>query len=247
MSSIPIYILPGLDGTDLLLQRFVELAPSEMSVQVIPLPDDPDDNYDSLVEEVLKVIGGVPCHIIAESFSGPIGILLARRFPEVVCRLTLVSSFAQSPTPSFAKFVPWKLLFRMPMPNFVANRYFLGSESALAPMLRKAIGTTSVATLARRIRCVMKVNVSQELSEIACPIDYVWPSNDRLVPLWSVRNKHLEDKPKHVCDSNPWAASYNANQTKGDLERYFESPARLTYWWETKVRFESKHCSGGDK
>ena len=189
MSSIPIYILPGLDGTDLLLQRFVELAPSETLVQVIPLADDPDANYDSLVEEVLKVIGAfVPCHIIAESFSGPIGILLARRFPEVVCRLTLVSSFAQSPTPSFAKFVPWKLLFRMPMPNFVANRYFLGSESALAPMLRKAIGTTSVATLARRIRCVMKVNVSQELSEIACPIDYVWPSNDRLVPLWSVRN-----------------------------------------------------------
>ncbi len=73
MNSIPIYILPGLDGTDLLLQRFVELAPLETSVQVIPLPDDPHANYDSLVEEVLKVIERVPCHIIAESFSGPIG------------------------------------------------------------------------------------------------------------------------------------------------------------------------------
>ena len=42
-----IVMLPGLDGTDLLLDHFVELAPAGVTVTVVPLPDDPNDDYES--------------------------------------------------------------------------------------------------------------------------------------------------------------------------------------------------------
>ena len=42
-----IVMLPGLDGTDLLLEHFVELAPACVTVTVVPLPDDPNDDYES--------------------------------------------------------------------------------------------------------------------------------------------------------------------------------------------------------
>ena len=114
MSSSPTIILPGLDGTDLLLDRFVELSPESGSTSVLAIPDDASDDYESLTDKFAARIAHYhSCHIIAESFSGPLGILLAHRFPEIVRRLTLVATFATSPTSVIARIVPWSMLYRI--------------------------------------------------------------------------------------------------------------------------------------
>ena len=41
METITTLVLPGLDGTDLLLDRFGRLAPPTYDVTVLTLPDDP--------------------------------------------------------------------------------------------------------------------------------------------------------------------------------------------------------------
>jgi len=95
-----IVILPGLDGNDLLLTRFIELVPAGFTATVMPLPDDPADDYESLSSSLaVRLRQLAPCHLVAESFSGPLGILLAFRHPDIVARLTLVASFASSPAP----------------------------------------------------------------------------------------------------------------------------------------------------
>jgi len=227
--ELPIFILPGLDGSDSLLHRFADLAPPNVSVRILALPDDPKADYDCLVSQISAMIGSTPCHLIAESFSGPIGILLAHRIPEVVSRLTLVASFASAPTPSIARYLPWSLLFRLPMPRFIAKRYFLGSATSLIPNLRAAIRTTSVPTLVQRIRCVMNVNVTDELSEIKCPIDYVRPSKDRLIPDWSFRNLLMINPNIYVI---PIDGPHLIMQAKPEetmtaiLGRTFESPIK---------------------
>ena len=92
-------ILPGLDGTELLLSRFHELAPESHKVTVFPLPDDPMANYGTLCDHFSERFRSFEsCHLIVESFSGPLGILLAHRHPETITRLTLVATFASPPT-----------------------------------------------------------------------------------------------------------------------------------------------------
>ena len=183
MESSSTIVLPGLDGTDLLLDGFIKLAPESHSCRVIALPDDPNDNYESLFGKLLSQLRDYQsCHLIAESFSGPVAILLAHQHPELIERLTLVASFADSPVPFAGRFLPWSLLVRVTIPRMIALRYFVGADREMAAKLIDAIGQTSPATLAKRINLLMNVDVCDELAQIRCPIRYIRPTGDRLVP-----------------------------------------------------------------
>ncbi len=143
MNPVNTIILPGLDGTDRLLARFCELAPESIHASVCSLPDDPTKNYDSLCDhffEQFRVLES--CHLIAESFSGPLGILLAHRLPDIIKRLTLVATFATPPGPFLSRFVPWSLVFRLPMPSLIARHYFAGANRLLIDELKNRRTTT---------------------------------------------------------------------------------------------------------
>ncbi len=178
-----IVVLPGLDGTGLLLKRFCEYAPDGVDVEVLALPNDPIDDYDTIGDFISERIRGLEsCDLVTESFSGPIGILLAHRHPEIVRSLTLVASFANSPAPAFAKVIPWSILVRLPMPSFFAKRFLVGSDDSLVSELKRAIRQTSPKTLVRRLQCLMNIDVTGPLSELKSELIYIRPIQDRLIP-----------------------------------------------------------------
>jgi len=218
-----IVILPGLDGTDLLLARFVELAPAGVTVTIVPLPDDPNDDYELLTNKIASRLQELaPCHLIAESFSGPLGILLACRHPEMVQRLTLVASFAKSPAPWIARCMPWSVIFRLPLPLAVARYFFVAGDRGLAMTLRTAIRRTPAATLTKRLHCLLNVDVRSELASLRCPVEYLRPARDRLVPARAVRailnaNRNVTvreiDGPHLILQTRPeqaWTAMVDA-------------------------------------
>lgn len=143
-------VLPGLDGTDLLLNRFRQLAPPAHDVTVLTLPDDPKAGYTDLCDhfsETIETTG--QCVLIGESFSGPLAVLLAHRHPLMVVHLVLVATFVVSPAPFVASVIPWSLVFQLPLPSFVARRFMLGySDNDLVTQLQVAVGTVSPRTLA---------------------------------------------------------------------------------------------------
>lgn len=195
MPSDAILILPGLDGSDLMLGEFERLCSGVRPTTVGILPSDETLDYYGLADHFSSMVRDVSdCHIVAESFSGPIGILLAHRYPQIVSRLTLVASFATSPVPRITSILPWSLLFKLPMPSLVARYFFVGNYIQQVPVLRKAISQNTSAVLRHRLRLIQNVNVTHELSELKCPLSYIRPSHDRLVPQSCV------DK---VVDSNP--------------------------------------------
>lgn len=219
MESTRYVLLPGLDGTDLLLNRFCELAPNPDLISVVPLPDDPANDYRELCELLtprIRETGG--CHLIAESFSGPLGILLAHCLPDIVKRLTLVASFADSPIPFFARWLPWSMLFRVPLPQFMARFLFVGSDGEMGKRLRLALQKTTRHTLVQRMRFLSQVNVCLELGQIRCPIRYIRPTQDRLVSRRSLNkilaaNKRVSvrevDGPHLIMQTRPqqtWSA-----------------------------------------
>ena len=182
MPSESIVILPGLDGTDQMLGEFCRLCAETALTKVLTLPSDTSLDYPALAKHFSSEIRRLgKCHVIAESFSGPIGILLAREFPQHVSRLTLVASFARSPVPRIAVCLPWSVLFRLPLPSFVSKRYFVGQTASLTPRLRSAIRQNSIEVLRHRLKLVQQVDVLAELSEIECPVTYLRATNDRLV------------------------------------------------------------------
>ena len=183
MPDSSILILPGLDGTDLMLGRFRELCATKHRATVGTLPDDTMSDYSALADHFASMVAEMhACHIIAESFSGPIGILLAKRHPEIVTRLTLIASFATSPMPKLGALLPWTLVFRYPMPNWVARHFFVGEHRSVTPVLKNAVRQNTPAILRHRLNLVQKVNLLEEYSELKCRLSYLRPSNDRLVP-----------------------------------------------------------------
>ena len=183
MPDPTILILPGLDGTDLMLGQFFELCAAEHQATVATLPSDTSLDYLGLADHFSSLVTEMPaCHIIAESFSGPIGILLAKRHPEIVVRLTLVASFASPPMPKLGSLLPWTLVFRLPMPAWVARLFFVGNYKTLIPTLKNAIRQNTAAVLRHRLSLVQNVDLLDEYSKLECRLSYLRPSNDRLVP-----------------------------------------------------------------
>lgn len=183
MPNATILILPGLDGTDLMLGRFRQLCSDDHSVIVATLPDEASSSYPELADHFSSVVRDLAsCHIIAESFSGPIGILLALRHPEIVERLTLVASFASSPVPKLASLLPWWIAFRFPMPAFIARAFFVGNCDSVIPVLKTAVRNDPPKVLRHRLRLVQQVDLLEEYSKLNCQLSYIRPTKDRLVP-----------------------------------------------------------------
>ena len=84
-----------MDGTGRLFDRLRAALPQRFDVQVISYPTNELLGYDALAERI--TIPSEPFAIVAESFSGPIGITLAARNLTHLRALVLVASFAQSP------------------------------------------------------------------------------------------------------------------------------------------------------
>lgn len=126
-----------------------------------------------------------PYWLLAESFSGPIGISIAACAPTNLRGLILCCSFARNPLLWLAfarhliglapvKLLPTVLLSRLILGRFTTTR----RRAALAMALR----SVSQAALQARARAVLAVNVSKELARIDLPVIYLRATEDRIVP-----------------------------------------------------------------
>lgn len=211
-----VFVFPGLNGTRELLEAFKRAAPPGYEVTLVEFPDDPSAGYEEFCGQFGELISSVEdCVLIGESWSGPLTVMLARRFPEIVNRVVLVASFVESPMPFYARVIPWGLVFRFPMPGWAVRMLMLGrSGGELVSQVQSTVKNVSSATLAHRVREVIAVDVRRELQELKCLIEYVRPTRDRMVRRASVEAiiKHgkrvsvLEtDGPHLILQTNPVA------------------------------------------
>ncbi len=101
-SSAPaLVLLPGLDGTGILFNQFVEaIEPCVRTRRIVAYPPDEPLGYaelEALTREALP--RDRPCVVLGESFSGPIAIRLAAERPPQVVGLILCVTFAKNPYP----------------------------------------------------------------------------------------------------------------------------------------------------
>ena len=118
---VALVLLPGLDGTGLLLAEFAASFGPEVEVIFVSYPDDPEAGYSELDQIAHSYLPtNQPFFLLGESFSGPIAISIAASSPPGLLGMVLCCSFARSPLPflSFTRLVadifPVKTLPGMP-------------------------------------------------------------------------------------------------------------------------------------
>lgn len=180
-----IVILPGLDGTGRLLTEFARELGDAREVQIVSYPV----NLTAYAELEVWLEPRLPSEdyaLVAESFSGPLAIRIARRNTSALKHLILVATFARRPVRAPAALL--KVLRRAPhLPDIMARAslpFVMGGErppgflAAYIATLRE----TPWSTLVDRLQAVMTVDVRDELAGIGAPIAYVQARHDRLIP-----------------------------------------------------------------
>jgi pimeloyl-ACP methyl ester carboxylesterase len=183
---VAIVILPGMDGTGVLLAEFINALGTKFSVTVVTYPTNRPLGYQDL-ESVARA--ALPTErsfvLIGESFSGPIAISIAASSPPGLLGLVLCASFARNPLPhlrAFAqltKFAPVSVV-----PTLLLSWLLLGrwSTPRLQKALQSAISHVTPAVLRARAAAALRVNFTARLASVRVPTLYLRASNDRLIP-----------------------------------------------------------------
>lgn len=176
-------LLPGMDGTGELFKPLLDALGDRRGAQVISYPTDRALGYEELstiVRNALPV--DEPYVILAESFSGPIAIIMAAEQHRMLKGLILCCTFARNPRPFWRWSSP--VLPAAQVPMTLLSLLLLGrfSTASLRTALAKAVAKVSPVVLRQRMRAVMGVDVSAMLRRVTAPCLYLRASQDHVVP-----------------------------------------------------------------
>lgn len=179
-----IVLLPGLDGTGKLFADFIAALPADVVASVIAYPNSQLLDYAALEAFVRERLPEHPFVLLAESFSGPIGLAIAAAPPPQLRGLVLCCTFAKLPFP-FARWM--RHLVRVaPMamlPQSSLDVALLGGQAS-APLRARfaaALATVTPEVLKHRAQQALQIDVTASLPDITVPTIYLRARRDRLI------------------------------------------------------------------
>jgi len=179
-------MLPGLDGTGALFGAFRRALDRGVRTVVASYPMDKDAGYAELETVARSLLPrDAPFVLLAESFSGPIGISIAASPPAGLRGLILVCSFALNPHPALAflrQLVPFLPIGLIPTRLLAWPAFGRFSTPVLRVRLADVLSRVPPAVINARLRALIEVNVAARLALIGVPALYLRASEDRLVP-----------------------------------------------------------------
>jgi len=187
-AGLRIILLPGIYGTGLLFNPLIHALPKQYECMVISYPTQDVLSYPELVQYVAeKIPQDKPFIILAESFAGPVGLMLSKIMGDNLKALILVCSFVKNPRPRLSKFsrlvLHDKLLALQPsrfMTKFMIAGFDVSEQIlALAFSIQREV---SVTVFRRRLEDAMAVDVSHCLSEMSIPLLHLYANGDRIIP-----------------------------------------------------------------
>lgn len=180
-----IVILPGLDGTGELLADVEELLMPEHTVMIIRYPSDLQ-TYKEIQEWIECKLPHDDYLIVAESFAGPLAIMISSKKPIGLKGVAFVASFTRTPMklPLLLTYAAKIMPFRSHWLTWLAQPLLMGkwSNKNFRKKLRHALILVPAATLAGRLREILRADVTGALGQLTVPIIYLMATHDRLVP-----------------------------------------------------------------
>jgi pimeloyl-[acyl-carrier protein] methyl ester esterase len=170
----------------MLFDPFVRALGSSVETQVMTYPLDQPLGYAELEALVRAALPKDRSYVLlAESFSGPIGIRIAADPPAGLTGIILCVTFAKNPYPLLGWAGPWAAGFPVKsLPRWVRAPFMWGALSPDAAPEQAARATAQVdeSVLRHRISAVLAVDETDALARIKIPALVLRASADFVVP-----------------------------------------------------------------
>lgn len=179
-------LLPGLDGSGLLFEPLLRALGGAQPVQILAYPVQLAGDYDTLAAWVRTQLPDHPFVLLAESFSGPVALRIARRPPHGMQGVVLCATFACSPRPLLRYLLP--LLACLPLQRLPMRlgRLFLTSPWHLPTTywqrLQAAWSGLTRSVILQRLQAVCDERVVAGAMPLTLPALYLQATADRLLP-----------------------------------------------------------------
>lgn len=201
VTSTTLVMLPGFDGSgrlfDLFEAELIQKIP-KLNIVAVSYPATEALSYIDLLKIVEAQLPATDYYLLAESFSGPLGIMLAACSSQSNFKgLILVGTFCKSPSyllqwlkpliPSFSALAHSLLKADNRFKEFIINKLLLAlvfkksTQNALTK-ITSTLTALGEKTISMRLSEVAKVNVAQELTAINKPILYLKAAQDFVIP-----------------------------------------------------------------
>ena len=179
-------MLPGLDGTGMVFEPLLEYLPESIAPIVVRYPGDRPMTFQEHIDfNRARLPEDKPFVLLAESFSGPIGLQLLANPPANLVGVVFVATFDRYPKPfllDLARLLPQGPLLRLFATNLLCRFFCLGSADREAVALfQKALASVKLSALSRRLKILAELPPPPE-TNFSGPCLYLQASHDRLVP-----------------------------------------------------------------
>jgi pimeloyl-ACP methyl ester carboxylesterase len=177
-------LLPGFDGTGELFAPLQSSLGNSVHTTVVRYQD--ERILEDYVESAAALLPEQDAVLVAESFSGPVALMLMSRYPQRIRRAVLCATFVTSPfrpLTQLARFVPE--LFFGPAPTQPAVlRTFCFDATTDEELMAKALAvirSVPAGTIKQRLNLLSDLDVGPLLSGIEAPVLYLQAMQDRIV------------------------------------------------------------------
>ncbi len=180
-----VILLPGLDGTGIMFEPFINTLPKTIDTMVISYPSDATLSYLELTAYVAKRLPTQEAYIlVAESFSGPIAYNIAQDPPTNLKSVIFVATFLDNPRPlllCLAKLLPLSRILNATLPDTIIRHYLLGPNPSNrnCTLLRTALSRVSGGVLAFRLNEVARLSPPQTCATVQA--SYIQAADDQLI------------------------------------------------------------------
>ena len=172
-----------MDGTGNLFTPLLSEL-SEFNCEVITLPMSGLQDYPTITEFVKGKLPKEDFILVAESFSGPIGVALAKESIENLKGVIFVATFLSPPHNillGFARVLPIKLLSSLPLSTILHRALFLGYSASkeLVELFKYTVRSLPSSIIKARLSSMQSLVASSD--NIDLPVGYIQATYDRLV------------------------------------------------------------------
>lgn len=199
-------LMPGIDGTGTMFGPLIEHLPAWLDPQVISYPTQDVLSYKELADRVVASLPtGQPYIIIAESFSGPLALMVSERADKNLKAIILCATFLTNPRPWLAKLAPLLLhewvLNQQPRKWMV--RMVITGDAASDELLTRVLNihkTVAPKVQLNRLREVIQVDVRDKLQNCSTPMMYLRARRDHLIFRYSLKEIQALRPDIHCVD-----------------------------------------------